>query len=388
VHWTSSILPHSFFNVKSFFAQLRLLVAQTDAPFYNQRASINRQSRISAEKAAPLLKGTTMEQQNASVSNQPVAAIDVGSNTIHLVVAIPHLSNGITLEVLVDELEFVRLGAGVNATGRIAPERAERGMAVLRQLRDLAKAAGARVILGAATEVMRLAANGPEFLARARSELGLEISVISGDQEAALTFWGATSDRNLASEQPVAVADLGGGSMELALGTGRRLIWRRSLPLGSGSLHDRFISSDPPTLAELQALHAEANTVLAALALPASTQDSPLLVVCGGTATTLLYAARQALGIPEGRANLSRGEIEQAIQMMAALPAQELAERYAVESQRASILGAGTVVLAALMDHLHAPVMEISRRGIREGMILSYALYGERWLEVAQSGEG
>lgn len=328
-----------------------------------------------------------MEQQSASAPNQPVAAIDVGSNTIHLVVAIPRVSNGVTLEVLADELELVRLGAGVSATGRIAPERAERGMAALRRLRDLAQASGARIILGAATEVMRLAANGPEFLARIRDELGLEIPVISGEQEAALTFWGATSDRELASEQPVAVADLGGGSMELVLGTGRRLTWRRSLPLGSGTLHDRFISSDPPALAELQTLRTETDAVLAALALPASAQDNPLLVVCGGTATTLLYVARQALGVPAERANLSRAEIEQAIQVLTALSAQEIAERYSVEGQRASILGAGATVLAALMQRLRTAAMEISRRGIREGMLLSYALHEERWLEAAQNGK-
>jgi exopolyphosphatase/guanosine-5'-triphosphate,3'-diphosphate pyrophosphatase len=260
-------------------------------------------------------------------------------------------------------------------------------MAALRQLRDLARASGAQITLGAATEVMRLAANGPEFLARARDELGLEIAVITGEQEAALTFWGATSDRDLAPEQPVAVADLGGGSIELVLGTGRRLTWRRSLPLGSGTLHDRFISTDPPALAELQTLRAETDAVLAALALPASAQENPLLVVCGGTATTLLSVARQALGVPAERANLSRTQLEQAIQLMAALPAQEIAERYAVESERARILGVGATVLAALMERLRAAVMEISRRGIREGMILSYALHGERWLEAAQNGE-
>lgn len=328
-----------------------------------------------------------MEQQHASAPNQPVAAIDVGSNTIHLVVAIPHLSDGSTLEVLADELEFVRLGAGVGATGRIAPERAERGMAALRRLRDLARQAGAQTMLGAATEVMRLAANGPEFLAQARTALGLEIPIISGEQEAALTFWGAISDRDLASGQPVAVADLGGGSMELVLGAGRRLTWRSSLPLGSGALHDRFVRSDPPALAELQALRRETGAVLDTLDLPAPTAESPLLIACGGTATTLLSFARSALGVPTDRANLSRAEIEQALNALAARPAQEVAERYAVEGQRARILGAGAGVLAALMDHLKAAVMEISRRGIREGMILSYALHGERWLEAAQRGE-
>lgn len=328
-----------------------------------------------------------MEQQHASVPHQPVAAIDVGSNTIHLVVAIPHLSDGSSLEVLADELEFVRLGAGVGTSGQIAPERAERGMAVLQRLRDLARQAGAQTMLGAATEVMRLATNGPEFLERARAELGLEIPVISGEQEAALTFWGAISDRDLASAQPVAVADLGGGSMELVLGAGRRLTWRRSLPLGSGALHDRFVRSDPPALDELQAMRRESEAVLAALALPAPTAEGHLLIACGGTATTLLYFARSALGIPAERANLSRAEIEQALHVLAALPAQEVAERYAVEGQRARILGAGAAVLATLMDHVNAAVMEISRRGIREGMILSYALHGERWLEAAQRGE-
>lgn len=327
-----------------------------------------------------------MNEQNASAGNPPIAAIDVGSNTIHLVVAIPHLGDGSTLlEVLTDELEFVRLGAGVGSTGRIAPERAERGMAAIQRFRDLARTAGTSTILGAATEVMRLATNGPEFLGRIRDELGLEIPVISGEQEAALTFWGAISNRTLAEGQPVAVADLGGGSTELVLGRGQRLTWRRSLPLGSGGLHDRFVHSDPPALADLQALRHETDSVLGALTLPA--QADHLLIACGGTATTLLYFARNALGVPAERANLSRAEIEQAITMLSALPALEAAERYGVESQRARILGAGAVILAALMDYVKASVLEISQRGIREGMILSYALHGERWLEAAQRGE-
>ncbi len=324
-----------------------------------------------------------MKQPNASSSHQPVAAIDVGSNTIHLVVAVPHLRDS-RLEVLADELEFVRLGAGVGSTGRIAPERAERGMAALRRLRDLAKAAGAHPILGAATEVMRLAANGPEFLGRARAELGLEIPVISGEQEAALTFWGATSDRDLAPDQPVAVADLGGGSMELGLGIGQRLNWRCSLPLGSGTLHDRFIRSDPPTRDELQALRQETTAALDALALPAPVHAGHRLVVCGGTATTLLYFVHSALGVSADRANLSPAELEAAITVLATLSAKEVGERYGVEMQRAHLLGAGAAVLASLMDYVKAAGMEVSQRGIREGMILSYALHGERWLEAAR----
>jgi exopolyphosphatase/guanosine-5'-triphosphate,3'-diphosphate pyrophosphatase len=354
-----------------------------------------------------------MKQQAHTFYDQPLAAIDVGSNTIHLVVGIPRQPPGRRMETLVDELEFVRLGAGVGSTGRIAPERFERGLAVLKRLRDLARQAGAVTILGAATEVMRQANNGPEFLARARAELGLEIALISGDQEAALTFWGATSDRAQAPQHPapagedaraasqgaggLAVADLGGGSMELVLGVGEQIVWRRSVPLGSGSLSDRFIHADPPAAGELAALRQEAAAFLGALDLPPEApsptpagetpalqaRNGGALIVCGGTATTLLTFSWNALSLSPAQMSLSREEVEQAIALLGAQPSAEIAEQYGVEPARAQILGAGASVLAALMDRLGVGRMEISHRGIREGMILSYARHGAAWLEAA-----
>jgi len=366
-------------------------------------------------------------QQTATPYNHPLAAIDVGSNTIHLVVGIPRQQPGIQLETLVDELEFVRLGAGVSSTGRIAPERFERGLAVLKRLRDLARQTGAETILCAATEVLRKAINGPEFLARARADLGLEIHIISGDQEAALTFWGATSDRagqetgaektpqdptpgrrdagatsasvpagetpalQVGSAAPVshpagtglAVADLGGGSMELVLGLGEQIAWRRSVPLGSGSLHDQFIHSDPPTAGEMAALRADVAGSLGALDLPPETHNGGLLIVCGGTATTLLTFSWDALGLSPEQTHLTREEVGQGIALLVASPAAEIAEQYGVEVERARILGAGASVLAALMERLGVRQMEISHRGIREGMLLSYARHGAAWLEAA-----
>ncbi len=328
-----------------------------------------------------------MQQSTLKVSNQPIAAIDVGSNTIHLVVARPRTDAGDGLDILVDELEFVRLGAGVGTTGRIAPERAERGLAALQRLSDLAKRADAAIILGAATEVMRLAANGPEFLARARADLGLDITVITGEQEAALTFWGALSGWQLTPQQPVAVADLGGGSVELVLGTGAHLDWRRSLPLGSGTLHDRFIHSDPPAPAEAGALRGAVADTLGSFSLPGRSQDGRLFIVCGGTATTLLFFARSALHLPAAQVSLSRAEMAAAIELLLAIPAEEIAKRHRVEAQRARILGAGALVLSVFMEHLNASTMQISQRGIREGMILSYIRHGARWLDAAQRGE-
>ncbi len=327
-----------------------------------------------------------MEQQSTGPAQHPLAALDVGSNTIHLVVALPPTSASPGLTILVDELEFVRLGAGVGKTGYMAPDRMEQGLKTLQHLRELAQQAAARTILCAATEVMRLARNGAEFLTRAREEIGLDIPVISGDQEAAFTFWGATSGQTIASDQPVAVGDLGGGSLELVLGTGQQLAWRKSLPLGSGALHDRFIQSDPPTTGELHQLRQEARAVLNAQTLPEQAQQAPLLMVCGGTATTLLYFARRALNLVGEQQHLTITEVEQAVTLLCSLSAEEVTKRYGIETARAKILGAGAAVLTTLMERLSASAMGISQRGIREGMILAYARHGSRWLDVAEQG--
>ncbi len=327
-----------------------------------------------------------MDHQSSAPAQHPLAAIDVGSNTIHLVVALPSTNSQPDLTVLVDELEFVRLGAGIDKTGRIAPDRFEQGLKTLKHLRELAEHAQAQTILCAATEVLRQAQNGAEFLARAREEVGLEITVISGDQEAAFTFWGATGGRKIAKEQSVAVGDLGGGSLELVFGNGQKLTWRKSLPIGSGTLHDRFIQSDPPTSSELQNLRQEVQAVLDAQPLAEQAQQAPLLIVCGGTATTLLYFVRRALGVSDEQHYLTLTEVDQALKWLCVLNAKTVTQRYHVETPRARILGAGAVVLATLMERLAAPTMEISQRGIREGMILAYSQHSVRWLEAAKQG--
>jgi exopolyphosphatase/guanosine-5'-triphosphate,3'-diphosphate pyrophosphatase len=327
-----------------------------------------------------------MQPHHTTDTRQPIAAIDVGSNTIHLVIGVPQGAHRDRLEILKDELGFVRLGAGVGNGGRIAPERFERGLAILRQMSDLAREAGAQTILCAATEVMRKAANGPAFLARAKAELGLDIPVISGEQEAALTFWGATSDRTLGQAESVAVADLGGGSMELVLGLGQRLTWRSSIPLGSGTTHDRFIQSDPPAPEEIAALRSDVAAFLGTLDLPEQSSQEGQLIVCGGTATTLLAFSWSALNITPAQTSLSRAEVEQGIALLLAHPAEAISSSYGVEAPRAQILSAGAAVLLELMQRLGVEQMEISQRGIREGMILSYARRGVAWLEAAERG--
>ncbi|HEX5440367.1 MAG TPA: hypothetical protein VFW76_05750, partial [Ktedonobacterales bacterium] len=179
----------------------------------------------------------------------PFAAVDVGSNTIHLVVAHPTEDGG-DLLTLADELDLTRLGEDVSATGAIGPERTARAISILREYAAKARSLGAREMLAIATESVRAAANSDDFLARVRAETGITLQVITGEQEAALTYWGATSGLPAANERR-AVLDLGGGSMEVVIGEGSRIQWRSSLPLGSGAMHARYAPSDPPRAAEL-----------------------------------------------------------------------------------------------------------------------------------------
>ncbi|HEV8191953.1 MAG TPA: hypothetical protein VGP82_10785, partial [Ktedonobacterales bacterium] len=126
------------------------------------------------------------------MNDTPIAAVDVGSNTIHLVVARVGADKR-TLDILCDELDLTRLGADITASGRIGQERASRAIAVLREQVERARSLGAETLLGVATEGVRTAANREEFLARVRDETDINMQVVTGDQEAALTYWGATS---------------------------------------------------------------------------------------------------------------------------------------------------------------------------------------------------
>ena len=163
----------------------------------------------------------------------PLAAIDVGSNTIDLTVARP-TPDGADLEYIADELELVRLGADVSRSGTIGVERMARAIEVVQHQAEVARTGGAERILGIATEGVRAASNGQELLERVRDETGVALELISGDQESAFTYWGATSGLKDCSARR-AVLDLGGGSIEIVLGVGNAVQWRTSLPLGSGA---------------------------------------------------------------------------------------------------------------------------------------------------------
>jgi len=314
------------------------------------------------------------------MGNQKVptwAAIDIGSNTIRVVVA-RYISDH--LEILATDEEMVRIGESVTSTGEISAQKSAAAIATLRAYKALAEQYAASPILAVATEAIRQAKNREEFLAGVLEATGLVVHLIEGDVEATLTFYGATC--GLGKEAPVpariGVMDLGGGSTELVLAKNMQMNWRISVPIGSGWIHDRYFHADPPTHDDLAVAATFLQTYVQGLRIK---QRPPLLVVTGGSANALLRLARYAFHVSAQETHLTYEDLLRCEGLLSALPAQEIAERYKVPASRAEILPAGVLIIRTMMVHLQVREISISSHGIREGVLLAYARHGSQWLQ-------
>lgn len=298
-----------------------------------------------------------------------VAAVDIGSNTLHLIVA--QLGAGADdLTIVARRVALVRFGADIAAAGAIGEPRAVRAEAELRAMADLARQHGASPLLALATEGVRGAANADAILARCGAALGVPVRLISGLEEAALTYWGASSDDPDAAA-PHAVADLGGGSCEVIVGTGTRIAWANSLPLGSGRLLAAAPPDDPPTAAQLAALAQAAGDVLqSATPLPVAR-----LLAVGGTAASL---TRLTHGDDHARV-LTLADLARAADVVRSVPAADLAAQRGLEPERVGLLVAGVPAWQAILGWLGLDAMQISWRGVREGAIIAWRLAGDDW---------
>jgi len=314
-----------------------------------------------------------MQEQSPPV----LAAIDIGSNTIHIVVA---RCQPDTLDIIEDQVELVRLGESVTATGAISPEKRDAAIAVLHRYRALAEQHSAEQIFTVATEAIRQASNSDEFLEEIKRETGLEVLLISGNAEATLSFYGATYEESKQPDVParIAVMDLGGGSTELVTARNMHITWRTSLPIGSGWLHDRYLPGDPPTPDDLSVARTFLRTYLQGIRIK---PQPPKLIVTGGSANSLLLVARQAFRLDPSSNRLTYDDLLRCEGLMSAFPAEEISLRYRQPIGRARILPAGALIIREVMSRLNLHEISISPHGIREGVLLAYARYGEGWLE-------
>ena len=308
-------------------------------------------------------------------SPQTIAAIDIGSNSIKMTIARASGAGGI------DQLgwasEVVRLGYGLDRTGRLDEERIEAAIATLLRFAAQARERGATRIIAVATEATRAAENGPNFIDRVRQQTGIEVRVLDGEDEAALTFRGLTADMDLTGS--VVVADIGGGSTEVIAARDGVMDTARSLPLGSGRLTERFVDADPPRPDELAACEAEADMVIrTAQPLVRPFDVANRLILVGGTGEFMarLIADGQQIDLQAVRHVLGK---------LATLSAAELADEIDIPEARARVLPAGVAIVASIASRLQPERIEVSRGGIRTGLLFE-ALYGDEARQGKSSG--
>ncbi|HUY58016.1 MAG TPA: hypothetical protein VMV12_09320 [Candidatus Micrarchaeaceae archaeon] len=304
------------------------------------------------------------------------AAIDVGSNTVHLLVA-SCPPNRLPIPLL-RRRDFVQLGQDVNAVGAIGPERLELASRALRRQVEDAREAGVVEIAIGATQALRSASNGPEVAERLSAAAGAgQVRILSSEVEAQLAFDGATL--TISPGRPTVVLDIGGASAQIAGGPAGGSCQHSSLGIGSGSV-TILAGSDPPSQEEWRAMERRVDQLLPDLIpLP----SHPVALGTGGTITNL----PRLLGKQKG-AVLRIRDVEVVIESFRSHSATGLAERSGVDPERTRLCRGGALILAQLMDLLHLSWIRSSERGLRDGMISALVSGGEGWWKVRGTTPG
>ncbi|MBB5956315.1 exopolyphosphatase/guanosine-5'-triphosphate,3'-diphosphate pyrophosphatase [Saccharothrix tamanrassetensis] len=289
-----------------------------------------------------------------------VAAIDCGTNSIRLLVADVTVSDDGSrwLRDVHREMRVVRLGAGVDATGVLAAEALERTRVALADYANTLRRKGTERVRMVATSATRDAANRDEFFAMTRAVLGVEAEVISGDEEARLSFTGAVSDLD-ASDGPFLVADVGGGSTELVLGSwdGVRgsVEAARSVDIGCVRLTERCLHDDPPTERQVDQAVAVAQEVLAGAFAAVPTAKANTWIGVAGTVTTLVALAKELPAYDSAEIHLARLGIDRIREITARLLTMSHDERAALGPMhpgRVDVINGGALVVRTLAEHL------------------------------------
>jgi exopolyphosphatase/guanosine-5'-triphosphate,3'-diphosphate pyrophosphatase len=306
--------------------------------------------------------GHAKDRKSMSVSTpeQRIAAFDLGSNSIKMTIA------SVTADGKVDEsiwmTKAVRLGEGIDRNGVLADDRIAAALEALQEMSDRATQESVTKKIGVATEAVRIAGNGAQFLKTIEDRFGITIALISGDEEASLAYVGLAATMTL--EGPIVMADIGGASTEIVSANGDDISLSISMPLGSGRLTDRLVTENPPTMESLHACHDAARSVLAPLDL--DKRQGAQLIITGGTG--------EYMGRLIGKSDDIRPtEVNGALRRLTKITAEDLATEIDIQIARAKVLPAGIAIVAALCELIEPSKVTGARSGIRTGMLLAAA---------------
>lgn len=307
-----------------------------------------------------------------------VAVVDVGTNSTRLLIADVDAAAATIAEVE-RRSTVTRLGEGVDATGQLAEAAMERVRTVLGRYRALIDAAGAPPAAAVLTSAVRDAGNGAAFVAAIRDAYGLDARELSGEQEARLTYLGATYGRPATRDRPTLVIDIGGGSTELVIGQGEELRFHASTQAGVLRQGERFLHGDPPADHELQAVTDDARRIFAAAVPHVMTYVPEAAIAVAGTPTAL---AALDLGLSEYDRDaveghvLERATCEQLLARLASRTQAQLRETRGLHADRAPSIVAGTILLVEALRLFRLEQVEVSEHDLLHGTALTMARAG------------
>jgi exopolyphosphatase/guanosine-5'-triphosphate,3'-diphosphate pyrophosphatase len=298
------------------------------------------------------------------------AAIDIGTNTLRLLVAETVGPDDYT--VLHEEQQITRLGEELRSTGLLQDAPQRRSLTVLRTFAEVTRRFKADQVAAICTSAVREARNGEAFVAEVGREAGLALRVIDGEEEARLTLLGVRHGLRLGSRRVLAI-DIGGGSTEYVLARGEVIEGIVSTGLGVVKLTEQYLVSDPPTVGELRKLEDTVGTRVDRLRLELPRLEDTQLVGTAGTVTTLAAIDLALVTYDRQRVQghrLSLARVRELLDRLTPLPLQERRGVPGLESGRADIILAGAAILAVSMERLGYHELRVSNDGLREGILL------------------
>ena len=298
-----------------------------------------------------------------------VAAIDCGTNSIRLLIA--DITNGKFQEVL-RTMEIVRLGQGVDENKSFHPDAIVRTLTAVKSFRDLIASKGVEKIRFCATSATRDAANRDLFIDGVQEILGVQVEVIPGEEEARLSFLGATKELDQ-NQSPFLVVDIGGGSTEFVLGS-EKVDSAKSVNIGCVRMSERHLTSQPPTMDQIARAIVDIDLAItqAASVVPITTAKS--LIAVAGTATTVAAAALELSEYDRYAIHLSRisaEKVHKVAQMFQSMSKDEIASLGYMHPGRVDVITAGSLVLSRIMAATGASEFVASESDILDGIAWS-----------------
>lgn len=294
-----------------------------------------------------------------------LASIDLGTNS--LIMTIADMDNGV-MTLVKEKIKIIRLGQALEPGSRLHPEAKERCITALRHFSEEMEYLGVDTVIAAGTAALRNASDGQEFADEVKDQLGIPLKVITGDDEARLTFKAIQHDFTHLGDSFVMV-DIGGGSTELVMGDLNRITSQVSLDAGTVSFTERFVEHDPPTLMELQSASQTLTEMMDAYRL---TSTDNVVIGVAGTVTTLkaveLEIDKYDHWLIHG-ATLSREEVSHLEKLFISMPTAERMKLKGLPPERADIIPMGAVILDSIMDRVQQQSITISDRGLRWGLL-------------------